>query len=166
MNVVGMVGIPSAQPPPQQPPQQQPQQPQALDNISKIKSLISPLRESLSNTIKTAAQTLNQNCQVDVGSQKEVGQQIRFDKNLEEFYSLCDQIELHLKTSIKCISQLESSQRYLHLHVAPTRTESLGMPDNTLAYPQFLATANAQVSFTKEIHDTLVAAAQNISPSE
>lgn len=52
MNVVGMVGIPSAQPPPQQQPQQQPQQPQALDNISKIKSLISPLRESLSVCIK------------------------------------------------------------------------------------------------------------------
>lgn len=43
MNVAGM-GIP-----PQQNPQQQQQQPpQPLDNISKIKSLIGPLRESLS----------------------------------------------------------------------------------------------------------------------
>ncbi|KAJ8970203.1 hypothetical protein NQ314_001350 [Rhamnusium bicolor] len=121
----------------------------------------------LQNTIKTAAQTLNQNSQVDVGSQKGVDVQIpRFDKNLEEFYSICDQIELHLKTSIKCLTQQESSNRYLLLPVAPTRSESLSINDNTLTYPQFLATASAQVSYTKEIHDTLVAAAQNISPSD
>ncbi|CAH1171314.1 unnamed protein product [Phaedon cochleariae] len=149
----------------QQAQQQQPQQP--FDNISKIKSLVGPLRESLSNTIKTAAQTLNQNSQVDGGSQKGIDIQIpRFDKNLEEFYSICDQIELHLKTSLKCLSQQESSNRYLPLAVAPTRSESLSLNDNTLTYPQFLATANAQVSYTKEIHDTLVAAAQNISPSD
>nr|CAH7761249.1 unnamed protein product [Callosobruchus chinensis] len=90
----------------------------------------------------------------------------RFDKNLEEFYSICDQIELNLKTSIKCLSQQESSNRYLNLPVAPTKTESIGLNDNTLTYPQFLATAGAQVAYTKEIHDTLVAAAQNISPSD
>lgn len=41
-----------------------------------------------------------------------------------------------------------------------------GMQDGTLTYPQFLATASAQVAYTKEVHDTLVAAAQNISPSD
>lgn len=106
----------------------------------------------------------------------------RFDKNLEEFFSLCDQIELHLvcksgflnlleqfflqKTSVKCLGQAESSNRYLHIPVAPTRSENLGMNENMLTYPQFLATASAQVSYAKEIHDTLVAAAQNISPSD
>nr|CAH7759210.1 unnamed protein product [Callosobruchus chinensis] len=70
------------------------------------------------------------------------------------------------KTSIKCLSQQESSNRYLNLPVAPTKTESIGLNDNTLTYPQFLATAGAQVAYTKEIHDTLVAAAQNISPSD
>ncbi|XP_022912210.1 mediator of RNA polymerase II transcription subunit 29 [Onthophagus taurus] len=167
MNVVGM-GMPPQQPPQPTPQPQQQQPPQSpMDNISKIKTLIGPLREALSNTIKTAAQTLNQNSQVDIGSQRGVDQQIpRFDKNLEEFYSLCDQIEQNLKTSIKCLSQQESAQRYLNLLVAPTKSESIGIPDNTLSYPQYLATVNAQIAFTKEIHDTLVAAAQNISPSE
>ncbi|XP_065160653.1 mediator of RNA polymerase II transcription subunit 29 [Atheta coriaria] len=162
---VPVMGIQPQQPVPVQ---QQPQQPlQPFDNISKIKSLVGPLRDSLSNTIKTAAQVLNQNCQVDVGSLKGVDGQIpRFDKNLEEFYSLCDQIELHLKTSIKAISQGESSSRYLPMPVVPTRTENLGISDNTLTYPQYLATVNAQVSYAKEIHNTLVAAAQNISPSD
>lgn len=45
MNVVGM-GMPQQQNPQQQQQQQQP--PQPLDNISKIKTLIGPLRESLS----------------------------------------------------------------------------------------------------------------------
>ncbi|EFA01132.1 mediator of RNA polymerase II transcription subunit 29 [Tribolium castaneum] len=166
MNVVGMGMIP--QPNPQQPQQQQQQQPhQPLDNISKIKTLIGPLRESLSNTIKTAAQTLNQNSQVDAGSLKGVDVPIpRFDKNLEEFYSICDQIELHLKTSIKCIGQAESSNRYLHVPVIPHRSENIGINENMLSYPQFLATASAQVAYAKEIHDTLIAAAQNISPSD
>ncbi|KAK9887016.1 hypothetical protein WA026_019943 [Henosepilachna vigintioctopunctata] len=155
----------------QQMQQQQPSQ-QLLDNmsnISKIKALIVPLRESLTNTIKAAAQTLNTNSQVDAGSLKGVEMQApRFDKNLEEFYSICDQIELHLKTSVKCLSQAESSNRYLNLSVSvgPPRNENLNLNDSTLTYPQFLATANSQVAFTKEIHDTLVAAAQNISPSD
>lgn len=46
MNVVGM-GMPPQQNPQQQQAQQQ-QPPQPLDNISKIKTLIGPLRESLS----------------------------------------------------------------------------------------------------------------------
>lgn len=49
-----------------------------------------------------------------------------------------------------------------------TRTDAIGTPDGNgaLTYPQFLATANAQVSFSKELHDTLVAAAQNLAPAE
>ncbi|XP_066159119.1 mediator of RNA polymerase II transcription subunit 29-like [Euwallacea fornicatus] len=147
--------------------QSQQQSPQALDNISKIKSLIGPLRDSLALTIKTAAQTLSQNSQIDSGSQKAPDIQLpRFDKNLEEFYSICDQIELHLKTSVKCLSQAESSNRYLNVPVIPMRSEPMGMNENSLTYPQFLATVGAQVTYTKEIHETLLAAAQNISPSE
>lgn len=70
------------------------------------------------------------------------------------------------KTSIKCLSQAESSNRYLNLPVAPTRSENIGIADNTLTYPQYLATVGTQVAYTKEIYDTLVAAAQNISPSD
>lgn len=70
------------------------------------------------------------------------------------------------KTSIKCLSQQESSNRYLNIPIVPHRNENLSLNDNTLNYPQFLATASAQVSYAKEIHDTLVAAAQNISPSD
>ncbi|KAK6631679.1 hypothetical protein RUM43_013743 [Polyplax serrata] len=146
-----------------------PQQPQEkLDNISKVKSLIIPLRESLSSTLKTAAQALHQNSLIDAGSTKGVDAVIpRFDKNLEEFYSICDQIELHLKTASECLTQGSSSARYLQFPVAPTRTEPLGYQDgNSLTYPQYLATVRTQVAYAKEIHDSLAATAQTIAPSE
>ncbi|KAL1138836.1 hypothetical protein AAG570_008898 [Ranatra chinensis] len=150
-------------------PGQMPQQPQEkLDNISKVKSLISQLRDSLSVTLKTAAHTLHQNSLVDNGSLKGVDQLPRFDKSMEEFYSICDQIELHLKTSIECLNQNASSQRYLSLAVAPTRTEAMPNPQEmgSLTYPQYLATVRAQVSYAKEVHDMLLSAAQNITTSE
>jgi len=51
--------------------------------------------------------------------------------------------------------------------VAATRTETLPPTDNThLSYPQYLATVRTQIGYAKEIHDTLICAAQNISPSE
>lgn len=155
------------------PQQMQPQPPQAekSDNISKVKSLIGPLRETLTATLKSAAQVLHQNYHIDAGSQKPVDNAVpRFDKNLEEFYSMCDQIELHLKTSLTCIQQAQSATHYLPLQVQPTRMDPpLATPTqdpSALSYPQYLSTVRAQVAYAKEIHDTLVAAAQNISPTE
>ncbi|XP_046403669.1 mediator of RNA polymerase II transcription subunit 29 [Ischnura elegans] len=176
-----------------QPPQQQmPQQQERLDNISKVKSLMPALKESLMAVFKTAAQTFHQNSLVDIGSLKGVDVPLpRFDKNIEEFYSICDQIELHLKTSIACVSQGGSSQRYLPLPVALTRTEASpsvvnptpaspqvaaagtnqgGDPSgggaSVLTYSQFLATVRAQVSYAREIHHELVAAAQNVASGD
>ncbi|XP_046670029.1 mediator of RNA polymerase II transcription subunit 29 [Homalodisca vitripennis] len=160
-----------SQPQPQQQMQPQMQQPQQhaqekLDNISKVKSLIGQLRESLAVTLKNAAHALHQNSQVDVGTVKSVDMAPppRFDKSMEEFYSICDQIELHLKTSIECMNQGASSQRYLPLAVAATRTELIPNQDmNILTYPQYLSTVRAQVLYAKEVHDMLLTAAQNIS---
>ncbi|RZF48158.1 hypothetical protein LSTR_LSTR009847 [Laodelphax striatellus] len=142
--------------------QQQPAQ-EKLDNISKVKSLVGQLRETLILTLKTAANTLVQNNLVDVGNMKQCMVAPRFDKVLEEFYSICDQMELHLKTAAECLNQGSSSQRYLPLMVNQTRLEPLpGQDGNQLTYPQYLATVRAQVMYAKEIHDMLLAAAQNI----
>ncbi|XP_071443584.1 mediator of RNA polymerase II transcription subunit 29 isoform X2 [Hetaerina americana] len=184
-------GTPQQQGQPQQ--QQIPQQQERLDNISKVKSLMPALKESLVAVFKTSAQTFHQNCLVDVGSLKGVDVPLpRFDKNIEEFYSICDQIELHLKTSIACVSQGGSSQRYLPLPVALTRTEASpsvvnptpssaqvtaagggnqggdpsGGGSSMLTYSQFLATVRAQVSYAREIHHALVAAAQNVTSGD
>ncbi|XP_074112010.1 mediator of RNA polymerase II transcription subunit 29-like [Cotesia typhae] len=151
----------------QQQMQQQQQTQEKLDNISKVKSLIGPLRESLVIALKTAAQTLTQNSLVDVGSSKSPDSDHRFNKNMEEFYSICDQIELHLKTSIECLSQNASSVRYFPMPVIPTRTEAIPAQEGpALSYPQFLITVKSQVSFLREIHDALVAASNSLNSNE
>ncbi|KAJ6649765.1 Mediator of RNA polymerase II transcription subunit 29 [Pseudolycoriella hygida] len=145
-------------------------QPHATDNISKVKSLIGPLREALATTLKLAATLLQHNSITDNGNLKNVDNNNappRFDKNLEEFYSVCDQIELHLKTAIQCMQQSSSSQRYLPVPVASTRIEPIMPPtDGPISYSQYLSVVRSQIASSKEIHDTLICAAQNICPSE
>jgi mediator of RNA polymerase II transcription subunit 29 len=93
-------------------------------------------------------------------SRKQVESNTRFDKHLEEFFSICDQIELHLVTAKKCIQQANSSQMYLPVPVVPVRNES--MQENALTYSQYLELVKTQISYAKDIHDTLLMAAQNI----
>ncbi|XP_034835747.1 mediator of RNA polymerase II transcription subunit 29 [Maniola hyperantus] len=165
---VSLVPVPSPQQ--MQVQQAMPQQTQQdkMDNISKVKTLMGSLRESLPMTLKSAAQILHQNYNVDSNTQKGMDNPVpRFDKNLEEFFSLCDQMELHLRTAITCIQQAQSAAHYLPLTVIPSRLDSgSSTQETTLSYPQYLNTVRLQISYAKDIHDTLVAAAQNISPAE
>lgn len=65
------------------------------------------------------------------------------------------------------MQQSASSQRYLPVPVASTRIEPLAPTENgPISYPQYLSTVRTQISYAKDIHDTLICAAQNISPSE
>lgn len=111
---------------------------------------------------------------------------IRFDKYLEDFYSVCDQIELHLvgkistyftntsltnclklfqKTAKTVIEQTNSSNTYLQMTVNHTRLEPIP-EQNTISYTQYIDLVRTQINYSKEIYDTLWSAAQNISPSE
>lgn len=143
--------------------QQQQQQTEKVDNISKVKALIGPLRESLAATIKTAALLLQQNNLNDAGTKGgDMNALIpRFDKHLEEFYSICDQIELNLETAKLCIQQGNSSELYFPVPVAPTQPN----PDepNALSYGQFLDVVKTQIGFSRHLHDMLNCAVQNIS---
>ncbi|XP_014364217.2 mediator of RNA polymerase II transcription subunit 29 [Papilio machaon] len=155
------------QPSPQQmqPAMSQQTQQDKMDNISKVKTLMGSLRESLTMSLKTGAQILHQNHCIDSNPQKSLDNPVpRFDKNLEEFFSICDQMELHLRTAMTCIQQAQSAAHYLPLTVNTSRLDS-GPPtqDTQLTYPQYLNTVRLQISYAKDIHDTLVAAAQNIS---
>ncbi|EAT37825.1 AAEL010217-PB [Aedes aegypti] len=146
--------------------QQQSQQTEKVDNISKVKGLVGPLRDSLSTTVKTAAQLLQQNNLNDAGTK---GGDMstttpRFDKHLEEFYSICDQIELNLETAKLCMQQGASSQQYLPIPVAPTQPNPA--ETNALSYSQYLDVVKIQTSYAKDIHHILICAAQNICPSE
>ncbi|XP_051844995.1 mediator of RNA polymerase II transcription subunit 29 isoform X2 [Antechinus flavipes] len=76
------------------------QQQQDFDPVQRYKLLIPQLKESLQNLMKVAAQNLVQNTNIDNGQKSSEGGLQRFDKSLEEFYALCDQLELCLNTAI------------------------------------------------------------------
>lgn len=88
----------------------------------------------------------------------------RFDKNLEEvsrysdswqrlqlsfvfwfqFFSICDQFELHLITAKKCIQQNNFAQAHLPVPVTPVRQPNEAMK-TSLTYLQFLELVKNQV---------------------
>lgn len=80
----------------------------------------------------------------------------RFDKHLEEFYSICDQIELNLVTAKRCLQQIAQAQTHLPVPVVPIAQ------DNAMTYLQFRELVITQLTYAKDIHDTLQMAAQNI----
>lgn len=80
--------------------------------------------------------------------------------DLFQFFSICDQFELHLITAKKCIQQSSYSQIYLPVPVQPIRSNEA--QENVLSYLQFLELVNIQTTYAKDVHDTLVHAAQNI----
>uniref|UniRef100_T1PBI7 Mediator of RNA polymerase II transcription subunit 29 n=1 Tax=Musca domestica TaxID=7370 RepID=T1PBI7_MUSDO len=150
----------------QQKQQQQQQQADKLDNVSKVKILYAPMRESLLTTFRAAAFTLQQNNLTD-NLKREIINSSKFDKHLEEFYAYCDQIELQLKTVMQCMQQLSSSQHYMPGAVAPSRTEPY-LQDNPgpMPYPTFLNTVRVHIQSTKDLRDTLISASQNISQAD
>lgn len=65
------------------------------------------------------------------------------------------------------MQQSAAAQRYLPVPVMPTRVEPMPPTDTgPISYPQYLSTVRTQIGYTKDLHDTLIHAAQNISPSE
>nr|XP_045234370.1 mediator of RNA polymerase II transcription subunit 29 isoform X1 [Macaca fascicularis] len=76
------------------------QQQQDFDPVQRYKMLIPQLKESLQTLMKVAAQNLIQNTNIDNGQKSSDGPIQRFDKCLEEFYALCDQLELCLVRSL------------------------------------------------------------------
>jgi len=137
---------------------------QKLDHIGKVKNLLWPLKESLANCFKSGAQNFFQNGMIDFGTLK--GSDInaaRFDKQLEEFYSICDQIELNLQAAISCASQVSSSQRHIPAQVNTMIRQEPILNQEFLSYPTYVGVAKVQVSYVKDVVDALNDAAQNLS---
>lgn len=62
---------------------------------------------------------------------------------------------------MQCYEQNKSSQHYLGVQVAITRMEPI-TEGNVLSYPQYLNTVKSQISYAKEMQDTLHFATQNL----
>lgn len=89
--------VPQQIPPQGQPPQQQiPMTGVTGDLVSQVRSLVYELKKCLTNLMVVTASNIVHNSQIDTGAKTAESKAARFDKSLEEFFSLCNQIERHL----------------------------------------------------------------------
>lgn len=148
-------GMAQQQPPP---PPAQPTQAQQIelkyDNVNKVKTLIWSLKDSFANVMKVAGARVNH-----MASGKTTADTPpRFDKVLEDFFSICNQIELHLKTIQECTLQQKDSMTYLPLHVSLGKQDANAGPTqdgNYLTYSQLVSVIKGQVNFVKSLQEML-----------
>lgn len=138
------------------------QQQQDFDPVQRYKMLIPQLKESLQTLMKVAAQNLIQNTNIDNGQKSSDGPIQRFDKCLEEFYALCDQLELCLRLAHECLSQSCDSAKHSPTLV-PTATKPDAVQPDSLPYPQYLAVIKAQITCAKDIHTALLDCANKVT---
>ncbi|CAH1262620.1 mediator of RNA polymerase II transcription subunit 29-like [Branchiostoma lanceolatum] len=146
----------------QQQQQQQQQQTMEVDPISKFKLLVPHLKESLVNLMRIAGQNLVHNAAIDNQLKSGDNPSQRVDKNLEEFYSTLDQIELNLRLAQECLTQHQESVRHAPLPVPIMSKPETSGDGQTMPYGQFLGLARSQVTCAKEIHDALVRCADDL----
>ncbi|NWY08305.1 MED29 polymerase, partial [Nothoprocta ornata] len=112
--------------------------------------------------MKVAAQNLVQNSNIDNGQKSADGALQRFDKSLEEFYALCDQLELCLRLAHECLSQSFDSAKHSPTLV-PTATKPEAGAGESLPYTQYLPLIKAQIAGAKDIHNALLEGANKIT---
>ncbi|CAC5381885.1 mediator of RNA polymerase II transcription subunit 29-like [Mytilus californianus] len=134
---------------------QQPPQPSDLDAIHN-KQLIPQLRESLANLMKIAGQLLHQNATTDDSLKSIEGQQQRLERTLEEFYSICDQLEVNLRLNLESVQQNADSSKFLPLQVNVPKDNNQLPEGQSLQYSQYLQITKQQISCAKEVHDLLL----------
>jgi len=119
---------------------------------------------SFQTGMKNAAQNFFHNGMIDIGTMKgaDSNEVPRFDKQLEEFYSICDQIELNLQAAIMCSLQSSNSHRFIPTPVSLARQEP-SINQEYLSYPSYISVAKNQVGFVKDVIEILNDAAQNLS---
>ncbi|GFR22389.1 mediator of RNA polymerase II transcription subunit 29 [Trichonephila clavata] len=157
---------PQQQPPPPTQPSHVPQQQIELkyDNVNRVKTLIFSLKNSFANVMKVAGARVNH---MAAGKTIEEAPS-RFDKTLDDFFSICNQIELHLKAIQECTMQLKDSVQYLPPHVTLGKQDATITPsqDGNLSYTQYTTTVKGQVNFTKSVQDILAEGVRNVAKSE
>ncbi|PVD25633.1 hypothetical protein C0Q70_13292 [Pomacea canaliculata] len=141
----------------QQPPQSVQQS--DIDPITKFKLLLPRLKDSLIALCRVAGQMFKVNAAQDSGGQSEIQQHRseRFEKSLEDFCGICDQIEVNLRLALELYHQTEDSLRNTPLSIVlpVQKSESTANPQEGQSYAQYLTTVRTQINFAKEIHDLL-----------
>ncbi|XP_033014494.1 mediator of RNA polymerase II transcription subunit 29 [Lacerta agilis] len=141
---------------------QPPAQAQDFDPVQRFRLLLPQLKESLQSLMKVAAQNFIQNTNIDSGQKSTDGPVQRVDKSLEEFYALCDQLELCLRLAYECLSQSFDSAKHSPTLV-PTATKPDAVQAESLPYTQYLSMIKSQISCAKDIHNALLECSNKIT---
>ncbi len=143
--------------------QQQQQRPQAQEDklVAKAKEEVTKLKEKWSETLRAAALKvqLESDCQAVTGGSAEAA---KFESHLEDFYAICDQIELNIRTAIDCLNQTASSTRYMPIPPNPRHLDASSNQQEFLSYPQYIATSKNQVQFANDVRQLLSQAARDV----
>ncbi|XP_060641039.2 mediator of RNA polymerase II transcription subunit 29 [Anolis sagrei] len=137
-------------------------QAQDFDPVQRFRLLLPQLKESLQNLMKVASQNFVQNTNIDSGQKSNDGPVQRVDKSLEEFYALCDQLELCLRLAYECLSQSFDSAKHSPTLV-PTATKPDAVQTESLPYTQYLGMIKSQISCAKDIHNALLECSNKIT---
>ncbi|NXD31775.1 MED29 polymerase, partial [Spelaeornis formosus] len=138
-------------------------QAQDFDPVQRFRLLLPQLKESLQSLMKVAAQNLVQNSSIDTGQKSADGALQRFDKSLEEFYALCDQLELCLRLAHECLSQSFDSAKHAPALVPAAPKGEPGAGADALPYTQYLPLIKAQIAGAKDIHNALLEGTNKIT---
>ncbi|XP_062872972.1 mediator of RNA polymerase II transcription subunit 29 isoform X1 [Trichomycterus rosablanca] len=141
---------------------QQLSQQQDFDPVHRFKMLIPQLKESLQNVMSIASQNFVHNSGIDNGIKNSDTTVQRFDKSLEEFYALCDQLELCLRLAHECLSQSIDSAKHSP-NLVPTATKPETVQNEALSYSQYLSMIKSQISCAKDIHNALLECSKKIA---
>lgn len=137
----------------------QPSQSQAqtdIDPVAKVKILLLPrLKDSLVSLMKVAGQILHQNSLSEEGQKAQEGLQQMFEKSLEDFYCICDQLEINLRLALEMHLQQSDSSKFSPLPVAIPKSDGQVTDQQSAPYPQFLMSVKQQISCAKELYTML-----------
>uniref|UniRef100_G3P3K8 Mediator of RNA polymerase II transcription subunit 29 n=1 Tax=Gasterosteus aculeatus TaxID=69293 RepID=G3P3K8_GASAC len=140
-------------------------QQQDFDPVHRFKILIPQLKESLQqlqNLMKIASLNLAHNTTIDNAIKSSDTSVQRFDKSLEEFYALCDQLEMCLRLAYECLSQSIDSAKHSP-NLVPTATKPDTVQTESMSYAQYLGMIKSQISCAKDIHNALLECSKKIS---
>lgn len=135
------------------------------DPIYRFKLLLPRLKESLVNLMKIAGTCLHHNSQQLEDSTSSVDIQLqKFEKSLEEFYSMCDQVEISLRLALESSQLNADTVKYIPACVnVPNEKGELPSTQRIMQYPQYQAIIKQQIHSAKEMHDLLLQFSQKIT---
>ena len=127
--------------------------PDKIEPIEKAKLILPQLKEALVKLMQVSSQNVAVSISIDDMQKGVDGSTIpSFSKCLEQFYSLCDQLELQLNLAYQQLSQgLLSVQ-----HVPTVATYNFRLePKASSVYASYSATVDTQLRVAKEVHELL-----------